>query len=54
MNTQTRRRKMEDFYEEGAWTILERVGSDNFKIRNRENETLIKTICKNRLKKINP
>lgn len=53
MNSQNRRRKMDDFYEEGTWIIVERVGSDNFKIQSRENEAIIKTICKNRLKKIN-
>lgn len=53
MNPQTRRRKMDDFYEEGTWIILERVGSDSYKIKNRENESIVKTICKNRIKKLN-
>lgn len=52
-NLQTRRRKMDDFYEEGTYIILERVGSNNFKIQKRDDTSIIKTVGKNRLKKIN-
>lgn len=51
MNPQTRRRKMDDFFESGTWTIIERVGSDNYKIRSDSNESKVKTISKNRIKK---
>jgi len=52
-NTQTRRRKMEDFYEEGVWEIKERVGQDNFKIQSLNDQSIVLVVCKNRLKKIN-
>lgn len=52
-NTQTRKRKMDDFYEEGTWEIIERVGQDNFKIKNVLDQSSILFVCKNRLKKIN-
>jgi hypothetical protein len=53
MNTQNRKRKMEDFFEEGTWIVIRRIGSDNLRIKSRENDIIEKTVCKNRLKKIN-
>jgi hypothetical protein len=47
MNSQNRKRKMEDFYEEGIWSVIRRIGSDNFRIKSRENATIEKTVCKN-------
>lgn len=52
-NTQTRRRKMEDLYEEGVWEIKERTGQDNFKIQSLNDQSIVFVVCKNRLKKIN-
>jgi hypothetical protein len=52
-NSITRRRKMDSFYEEGRWIIVERVGSDSFKIQKHEDATNSLIVCKNRLKKIN-
>ena len=50
-NQQTRRRKMDSFYEDGIWIILERIGNDSFKIQKINDLTTIQTVCKNRLKK---
>lgn len=52
-NTKTRKRKMSDFYEEGKWIIIERVGNDYFKIAKQDNDQLVLVVCENRLKKIN-
>ncbi len=52
-NVQTKKREMDDFYEEETWEILERVGANNFKIKKQGDQPSVTVVCKNRLKKIN-
>jgi len=51
-NPETRRRKMDGFYEEGSWLVLERVGADNLKVQSLANMNIVRIVCKNRLKRI--
>ena len=52
-NQTTKKCKVNGFYEEGQWIIIERVGSDNFKIQNLNVQTIFQIVCKNRLLKVN-
>ena len=38
-NVKTKKMKLDGFYEEGLWTIMERIGSDSFKVKSNSNET---------------
>ena len=52
-NTRTRKEKLDDFYEEGIWTIIGQVGSDNYEVLSSDSTFVTKVVSKNRLKKIN-
>lgn len=51
-NTATRRSKMEDFFEEGIWTIVGCIGTDSYQLSQAGNDSPPRVVKKNRLKKV--
>ena len=52
-NSTTRKRKMDGFFEDDTYKIVERIGSHSFKIQDINNSLEIKVFSKNRLRKVN-
>jgi Integrase core domain len=50
-NQKTKKEKMDDFYEDGFWHIVERISEDSFRVKHDSNARNTMFVSKNRLKK---
>jgi len=50
-NQKTKKEKMDGFFEDEIWIVVERRGTDTFLIKHSKNDNLKKVVSKNRIKK---